>query len=179
MGLALLTSACGNGNGTEQARSLASQAAADRAAAEAAAAQAAADRAASEASAAAVPAPDEKSEANIRACRGAGAVKIKTQELLQQAVDGGGYLMSSGDTIFIKLMLADAVSGADAAPTGDIGDGAVKAFDLGQEIQGSGTQGFIAPRTAQDLLESLDATIEACRTAGVTGDEVSAVPPPL
>ncbi len=124
------------------------------------------------------PAAPTKTAANIRVCRRAAHVKVHQGDMLKQAVDGGCFLMSTGDKLAIKLLWADAVSGEGGSPTGQIGTAATAASRSSQEIQDNGTQGFIASSTAAQMLAYTDQIISLCNQAGVTGDEVAAVPPP-
>ncbi len=120
-----------------------------------------------------------KSAANLRACRGEAVVKIKHGTMLQQAIDGGGYLMGAGDRLSIVIATADAVSGDAESPTGSIGDAAGRAFKAAQGIQSSGTQGTIDPDTAKVLLDAVDETVRLCKEAGVTSAELAAIPLPV
>lgn len=129
---------------------------------------------------AAAPAAEQGSErtpANIRACRDFTLIKMDAGDQLDGAVSGGGYFMSPGATFILGGAAADAVS---ASPSGIIGANAHSIFDVVHSLrEDTDHQIFIGSDDAAIVVKSLTAGGHECGTAGVTLDDVKAVPPLL
>ena len=100
------------------------------------------------------------SSENMAACRDATTLRTEHVAMLQSAVAGGGFLMSSGQATSIKLHSAHA---AAVGPAGDVASGV---GDIQQVVRDglapSGTQAFIDPNSAQRLLDAFDRLIASC-----------------
>ncbi len=112
------------------------------------------------------PSTSEKTEANLRACRDLAVIKLQHGGLLQQAIDGGGYLAPSAAGLTIRIAASDAVAGSADLPDGRIGDAAAAAFRASRGIQDAGGQPFFSVQTAGDLLAAVDQGVDRLRFRG-------------